>query len=73
MDDPKPTIEDLVSQITPENLHGPMDWGPPVGREFGAPPPQDPSFERTRLLYRLSIALIILNTLILCTQIITNR
>jgi hypothetical protein len=60
MDDPKPTIEDLVSQITPENRHDYI-------------PVSDPSFDRTRLLYRLSIGLIILNTLILCFQIITNR
>jgi antitoxin MazE len=33
---PKPdryTLEELVAQITPENLHGETDWGPPVGRE----------------------------------------
>ena len=33
----------------------------------------DPSFERTRLLYRLSIALIILNTLIITGSIIFKR
>jgi antitoxin MazE len=27
------TLEELVSQITPENLHGETDWGHPVGRE----------------------------------------
>jgi antitoxin MazE len=27
------TLEELVSQITPENLHGETDWGPAVGRE----------------------------------------
>jgi antitoxin MazE len=27
------TLEELVAQITPENLHGETDWGPPVGRE----------------------------------------
>ena len=62
MSDPKPTIEDLVSQITPENRHDYIPVSDP-----------DPSFKHTRLLYRLSIALIILNTLLLCLQIITNR
>jgi antitoxin MazE len=27
------TLEELVERITPENLHGETDWGPPVGRE----------------------------------------
>ena len=27
------TLEELVKQIKPENLHGETDWGPPVGRE----------------------------------------
>jgi antitoxin MazE len=27
------TLEELVNQITPENLHGETDWGKPVGRE----------------------------------------
>jgi antitoxin MazE len=27
------TLEELVRQITPENVHGETDWGPPVGRE----------------------------------------
>jgi len=27
------TLEELLEQITPENLHGETDWGPPVGRE----------------------------------------
>jgi antitoxin MazE len=27
------TLEELVSQITPENLHGETDWGPSVGHE----------------------------------------
>lgn len=26
-------LADLVSRITPENLHGETDWGPPVGNE----------------------------------------
>ncbi len=29
-----PTLEELVAQITPENRHGEIDWGPAVGREF---------------------------------------
>jgi hypothetical protein len=28
-----PSLEDLVAQITPENRHPELDWGPPVGRE----------------------------------------
>ena len=27
------TLEELVAQITPENRHPALDWGPPVGRE----------------------------------------
>ena len=27
------TLEELVSRITPENVHGETDWGPLVGRE----------------------------------------
>jgi antitoxin MazE len=29
-----PTLEDLVSGITPENRHEEVDWGRPVGREI---------------------------------------
>jgi antitoxin MazE len=29
----KYTLEELVSQITPENRHPETDWGPPVGKE----------------------------------------
>jgi antitoxin MazE len=29
----KLTLESLVAGITPENRHGEMDWGKPVGRE----------------------------------------
>jgi len=28
-----PTLEALVAQITPENRHPELDWGPAVGRE----------------------------------------
>jgi antitoxin MazE len=27
------TLEELVSRITPENVHGETDWGPALGRE----------------------------------------
>jgi antitoxin MazE len=27
------SLEDLVAQITPENLHEETDWGPAIGRE----------------------------------------
>jgi antitoxin MazE len=29
-----PTLEELVAQITPENRHGEIDWGPDVGKEI---------------------------------------
>lgn len=29
----KPTLREMVRRITPENLHGETDWGPPVGKE----------------------------------------
>jgi antitoxin MazE len=29
-----PTLEELVAQITPENRHGDIDWGPAVGKEI---------------------------------------
>ena len=30
---PRYTLEELVAQITPENRHDEVDWGPPVGKE----------------------------------------
>ena len=30
---PKYDLDELLAQITPENLPDPIDWGPPVGRE----------------------------------------
>ena len=27
------SLEELLKQITPENIHGETDWGPPVGNE----------------------------------------
>ena len=27
------TLEALLAKITPENIHGETDWGPPVGKE----------------------------------------
>ena len=32
-EDPIPTLDELLSGLTPESLHGEIDWGPPVGRE----------------------------------------
>jgi antitoxin MazE len=29
----KYTLAELVDKITPENMHGETDWGPPVGKE----------------------------------------
>lgn len=26
-------LDELLSQVTPENLHGEVDWGPVVGKE----------------------------------------
>lgn len=31
---PRYTLEELVAQITEENRHDEVDWGPPVGNEF---------------------------------------
>ncbi len=28
------TLDDLIDRITPDNLHEPIDWGPPVGKEI---------------------------------------
>jgi antitoxin MazE len=28
-----PSLEELLSQITPENCHQETDWGTPVGKE----------------------------------------
>ncbi len=28
------TLESLLAQVTPENIHPEMDWGPAVGKEF---------------------------------------
>jgi hypothetical protein len=28
------TLDELLAQITEENRHEEVDWGPPVGREF---------------------------------------
>ena len=30
----KLTLESLVKQITPENRHEELDWGPPAGKEI---------------------------------------
>ncbi len=27
------TLDELIDRITPENLHDPIDWGHPVGKE----------------------------------------
>ena len=27
------TLDDMLADITPENIHGETDWGSPVGRE----------------------------------------
>ena len=30
---PSVSLRELVAQITPENRHDEIDWGPPVGKE----------------------------------------
>ncbi len=30
---PEYLLEELLAQITPENIHGEVDWGVPVGQE----------------------------------------
>lgn len=30
----KLTLEDLLEGVTPDNVHGEMDWGPPAGKEI---------------------------------------
>jgi antitoxin MazE len=30
----KPTLEELVAKITPENVHEEVNWGPARGKEF---------------------------------------
>ena len=27
-------VKEMVASITPENMHGEIDWGPPVGKEI---------------------------------------
>lgn len=29
----RPTLDELLAQIQPDNLHGEVDWGEPQGRE----------------------------------------
>ncbi len=29
-----PSLDELVGEITPENVHGEIDWGPAVGKEI---------------------------------------
>lgn len=31
---PKYDLDEMIAQITPENVHDPVDWGPPVGKEI---------------------------------------
>jgi len=31
--EPKVSLDELLEQITPENLHGEMDWGVSAGKE----------------------------------------
>lgn len=30
----KPTLEELMARVTPENQHNPVDWGQPQGKEI---------------------------------------
>jgi antitoxin MazE len=27
------TLDELLAQVTPDNIHGETDWGPPAGKE----------------------------------------
>jgi antitoxin MazE len=29
-----PTLDEMLARITPENIHPPVDFGPPVGKEL---------------------------------------
>jgi antitoxin MazE len=29
----EPTLDEMLDQVTPENRHGLLDWGPAVGKE----------------------------------------
>jgi antitoxin MazE len=31
---PRVSLDDLVKRITPDNAHGQVDWGEPVGKEI---------------------------------------
>lgn len=31
---PRYTLDELLASVTPDNLHGEVDFGPPVGREI---------------------------------------
>jgi len=31
---PSYTLEELLAEVRPSNLHGETDWGPPVGKEI---------------------------------------
>ena len=31
---PKYTLQELLSKVTPQNIHPEIDWGPPVGKEI---------------------------------------
>jgi antitoxin MazE len=31
---PSYTLEELLAEVRPSNLHGEIDWGPPVGKEI---------------------------------------
>jgi hypothetical protein len=31
---PRYTLDELLAPVTPDNLHGEVDFGPPVGREI---------------------------------------
>lgn len=34
---PRYTLDELLAGITDDNMHGEIDFGPPVGNEFGSP------------------------------------
>jgi antitoxin MazE len=34
IDQPKPSLKELVKKITPQNRHQELEWGKPVGKEI---------------------------------------
>jgi hypothetical protein len=61
MSSTKPTIAELIAQITPENKH-----------DYISVDSHDASHDRTHLFYRLSLACIIIGTIVQVIAIISR-